>query len=419
MRSGSTAARCGSPRIQQPMVTQALAALLLGSALIMVSPLTWANQTDSRKSTPSPITEAFDDHDPASRLRLNHQLWSEFLARTVAFAGHSTQRLSRGARMTWVGSKMRYGNHLPSRYEGNRVVLSGFNEQHFAELKRYRRALEAAADQLPLSRLNRDEQLAYWLNLYNAHALEHVAEHYPGTTTEPLRSPPGAPDDGIWHARTLNVAGVALSLVDIEREIVFALWDDPRVLYGLWQGAIGGPRLPLKAYTGAKVWRMLEENAIEFVNSNRGMNPRGKTLDVSLIYGWGATLFDDEQHLLRHISAYARPPFSHGLDAVTQVDVDLYDWHLADLSGGTHHQGQWNNTAALVAGVESSESQANLFISDMMRKDISRERMPPQTIALLRNMERFNQRDRRTHVTIRDCETDEDCADSMASDEDR
>jgi len=354
------------------------------------------------------VTAAFSAHDPDSTIELDHSMWSDLLAKTIVYAGRSKGRLGRGHKRTWIGTRMRFGNDLPSRYENNRMVLSKFTGAHLDVVQRYRGALESAPDQLPLAQLNRDEQLAYWLNLYNVHALEHVAGHYPETTTEALRSAPGEAPDGVWHERTLQVGGVALSLADIERRILFPIWDDPLVLYGLWQGAIGGPRLPQRAYTGARVWRMLRANAVEFVNSNRGMKPDGSVLEASLLYGWGGPLFEGPEAVRRHILAYAQLPFSIGLDAAQRVEFDLYDWHLADLSGGTHHQGQWNQTAAFVFALPNSPGGIQLG-NLAMETDDTHQPMPAMAVDLLEKMDQFNDRSRETRVTIRDCSGDDDC----------
>jgi len=354
------------------------------------------------------VTATFSRHDPDSKIELDHSMWSDFLSRTVVYAGRSKDRIGRGRKRTWVGSRMRFGNNRPSRYENNRVVLSGFDDAHFAAIRRYREALESVPDQLPLDSLNRDEQLAYWLNLYNVHALEHVAAHYPSTTAAALRSAPGEAPDGVWHERTLQVAGLALSLVDIERRILFPIWDDPLVLYGLWQGAIGGPRLPRRAYAGARVLPMLRENAVEFVNSNRGMDPDGGVLEASLLYGWGAPLFDGPEDIRQHILGYAQPPFSTGLEPAQRVEVARYDWHLADLSGGTHHQGQWNHTAAFVIGLPSDHDGVQ-FGNFTLRTDATRRSLPAPAIDLLKGMRQFNNRSRETRVTIRECSGDSNC----------
>ncbi len=360
------------------------------------------------------VTERFAAHDPASAKRLDFVELTDFLSMTVVYAGESTRRLGKGKKRVWIDSKIAHGNDLPPRYENNRVVLGGFTKDHRLFLAQFRAGLEALAADLPLSALNRNEQLAFWLNLYNVHALEIVAEHYPATTTTELRPKPGKKRKGAWHEKTLTVAGVPLSLVDIETQILFPIWQDPRVLYGLWQGAVGGPRLPLRAYEGGSVHRMLEANAFEFVNSNRGMRPKGEKLEVSWLYGWGSDLFQNDDALFDHIVRYARPPFSEGLGGATDIKIDLYDPHPADLSGGSHHEGQWNHTAAFVFGLDSStpsgRANGTLLGNFAMRSDTSRLSLPPLTVELLSNIQRFNSMDNRGRVTIEDCERGEpDC----------
>jgi len=391
--------------------------VLVASVLTPTAPQA-AETQDKETKTPSEqadaVTAAFAGHDPDSGIELDHSMWSDLLSKTTVYAGRSEGRIGRGTKRVWIGSRMRFGNDLPSRFENNRVVLSKFTDAHLDVLRRYRRALESVPAQLPLSKLNRDQQLAYWLNLYNARALEFVAAHYPEETTEALRSAPGEAPDGVWHERTLQVAGVPLALVDIEQKILFPIWDDPLVLYGLWQGAIGGPRLPQRAYTGARVWRMLRENAVEFINSNRGMDPDGEVLEASLLYAWGEALFDGPEAVRRHILAYAQAPFSIGLDTAQRLEVDLYDWHLADLSGGTHHRGQWNHTAALVFGAgDASNGWGNLALET----DNTHRSMPAMAVDLLEKMHEFNDRSRQTRVTIQDCPPGSDCA-AIANDND-
>jgi len=398
---------------------RALKILVLTLTLVALPASAWASGMEGEEEAPAkatdPVTAAFSAYSALSTVELDHSVWSQFLSKTVVFAGYATQRLSRGRKRAWIGSKLRYGNSLPSRYENNRVVLGSFEEEHFDLIRRYREGLESIPERVPLGALNRAEQLAYWLNLYNVHALEHVAAHYPATTTRDLRSAPGEPPEGVWHERTLEVAGAPLSLVDIERKILFPIWDDPRVLYGLWQGAIGGPRLPLRAYTGATVWGMLEDNAREFINSNRGMRPDGEELEVSLLYGWGAPLLKGETALRRHIAIHALPPFSNGLERARRVEIDLYDWHLADLSGGTHHQGQWNNLAGFVFAMGNdprNQALANVAI----QSDDTHHPLPAPTVELLQNMDRFNDRERRGRVTIEECPQGSGCAAPAESD---
>jgi hypothetical protein len=295
-----------------------------------------------------PVTRAYADHDPGSDLSIDYSEWTDFLRKTTMDLGVSRSRLSRGEGLSWTGTRISYGNTAATRLEGNRVTVDLFTDAHVDFVRRYRAGLMSLPARQPLATLNRDEQLAYWLNLYNARVMELlVARDTLLETARPLRNAPGETGDDEWSRATLVVAGQAISLRDIETKILIPLWDDPLVLYGLWQGAIGGPSLRIEAYEGDRVWSQLRANAREFINSNRGTLPRGDTLRVSTMYAWGSALFDDEEALRGHLREFLRAPFSEGFEATRRIAFDLYDWHIADLSGGTRSRADWRSMAGL------------------------------------------------------------------------
>jgi len=327
-------------------VNEPLAALLIVLAAFSVAQANAGRWPDTE--TVDPVTSAFVDHDPNSDLEIDYAEWTDFLRKTTMDLGSSPARLSRGEGLSWTGTRISFGNTASTRLEGNRVTVDLFTEAHVDFVRGYRAGLMSLPARQPLATLNRDEQLAYWLNLYNARVMELVvARDTLLETAHSLRNAPGETDEDEWARVSLDVAGQPLSLRDIETKILFPLWDDPLVLYGLWQGAIGGPSLRIEAYDGDRVWSQLRNNAREFINSNRGTLPRGDTLRVSMIYAWGSALFDDEGSLRQHLREFLRAPFSQGFEDTSRIAFDLYDWHIADLSGGTRSRADWRSMAGL------------------------------------------------------------------------
>ena len=359
-----------------------------------------------RAATPDPVTAQFSAYDPTSRIRLDHSPWNAFLAAVVLDVGRSTRRIGRGKPQQKIGSHLTYGNPSPSRFENNRVLFHRFKRSHRELLRRHREGLEHLPERVPLAALNRAEQLAFWLNLYNAALMEQIVERYPVQKLKTWRRDKA---DDLWHRKRLQVAGTALSLRDIETKILFPIWHNPLVLYGLWQGAIGGPRLPNRAYTGANVWRLLDGNAREFVNSNRGMRPEGGTLYLSLLYRWGAPLFPGDHALIRHILRYAQPPFSRDLDGVDSVVYGLYDWHIADLIDGTTDPGQWSQLGGLLSGTFGTANDLNRLLSLAQQKDATLHSEPPQAIRLLKGILANNSHDRTPRVTVEECRSGKLC----------
>jgi len=355
-----------------------------------------------------PVTEAFSGHDPESKGWIDHSVWSEFLDRVMIEAGRSTKRLGRDRdmkRRRRIGSRLTYGNPNPSRFENNRIAFHILGEEAIEVVRAFRQGLEMVSERLELAWLSRDEQLAYWLNLYNAAVFEQIAERYPLRRLERLRA-------ALWDEPLLTVAGHSLSLREIETRILFPIWKDPRILYGLWQGAVGGPRLPNRAYTGENVWALLERNAREFVNSNRGMKPDGAVLRASRLYEWGASLFAGEAALIGHIASYAEPPFAEGLEGVDHVAYDLYDWHIAGLIDGTPDTGQWNQYGGMLTGSMGGSSYLNSVLALAQSTDQTHAPLPAHGLQLLQGIEENNDRARMPRVRVEECRPGEDCSPS-------
>src|SRR2546425_3156209 len=112
----------------------------------------------------------------------------------------------------------------------------------------------AAIDAAP-----KDEQLAFWLNAYNAIVLRTIVDHYPiaARTSEypphSIRQIPGA-FDRLPH----RVAGRALTLDQIEQTILPG-FHDPRVYLAVGRGSVGGGRLRSEAFQPGRLEMQLKE----------------------------------------------------------------------------------------------------------------------------------------------------------------
>ena len=114
-----------------------------------------------------------------------------------------------------------------------------------ARLDRYVTELASTA----VDKLSRDEQLAFWLNAYDALVLRTVIDHYPIQGRAPdypphsIRQIPGA-----FERLTHRVAGRTITLDQIEQTIL-PEFHDPRVYFALGRGARGGGRLRSEMFT--------------------------------------------------------------------------------------------------------------------------------------------------------------------------
>lgn len=208
-------------------------------------------------------------------------------------------------------------------------------DEHLAAISEYRRELEMLPRKFGgLGNLSRREQLAYWLNLYNVTIIEQVGYRYPIVNLRRFhlgsRKRPGLLDK-----KLLTVMGARLSLNDIQNRILIPVFENPLVLYGLHQGVVGSPNIRRTAYRGGNVWDSLRLNAIDFVNSIRGVHLRKNVARASEFYARGAAAFPQGlPGLRRHLVAYADDRTQEILDAAGKIETNYFDWHIADLYNG-------------------------------------------------------------------------------------
>src|SRR5829696_2587111 len=130
-------------------------------------------------------------------------------------------------------------------------------KQERARFDRYVTALgEVAPD--TLKSWPPEQQLAYWINAYNAFVLRTVIDAYPIRGKAPdypansIRQIPGA-----FERRQFRAGGRMLTLDAIEKDVI-GEFNDARALLALGRGAVGGPRLKSEAYTAPRLDSQLQ-----------------------------------------------------------------------------------------------------------------------------------------------------------------
>lgn len=193
------------------------------------------------------------------------------------------------------------------------------------ELARYR----AAIADVDADRLDRAQQLRFWINAYNATVLGLIVERWPLESVAAVR--------GAFTALRHRVAGREMTLDEIEHGKARRL-GDPFVHYGLNCGARGCP--PLRAY-GADVEVALADNGRRYLaDRDRGARAARGRLLLSRIHQWFGGDFAplrDGPSLASTVLAVARPhrvlPAIRGLlpdelRPLGEVGFLDYDWSV-------------------------------------------------------------------------------------------
>jgi len=279
---------CQSPSIVSLGVAVLLSILLLAST--------------AHSAPKADLWERWEAHDPDSSLTVDHRTWDALLGKYLVRSDPSGVYL------------FRYG----------------------AVISLDRTALEMYLDELQavkVSALSRPEQIAYWINLYNALTVNTVLQHYPVDSIKDIDISPGLFSNGPWDAKLLSIESEMISLNDIEHRILRPIWRDPRIHYAVNCAALGCPNLQDRAYVPGELDQMLNDSAMLFINHSRGANiDETGRLTLSSIYKWfGEDFGDDLDEILEHIRGYASDELKEKIPTDGKIKVKYrYDWSLND-----------------------------------------------------------------------------------------
>lgn len=210
---------------------------------------------------------------------------------------------------------------------------SGVNRFRYAAVSPVdRQVLDAyltAMQQVKVSSLNRAEQKAYWVNLYNALTVKVILDHYPVKSIMEIGISPGLFSKGPWDAKLLTIEGEKVSLNDIEHRILRPIFKDNRLHYALNCASLGCPDLQPQAFTAANNEGLLTTAARAYVNSPRGARLVNGKLYVSSIYVWFQVDFGGtDAAVVEHLRHYAEGALAEALRAYSKRLRDSYDWSL-------------------------------------------------------------------------------------------
>ena len=198
----------------------------------------------------------------------------------------------------------------------------------------------------------RDQQVAFWLNAYDAFVLETVIDNYPirgRSANFPASSIKQIP--GAFEQAKHRAAGRTVTLDEIEKGIL-PQFKDARLYLALGRGALGSGRLRSEAYTAGRLKRQLGGVQSEFVSEEQmiqidrlanqiAVTPILSWRDAEFISGYdpGATgTFSQRSPIERALVAFVLPhvlPLERELLQKNGFKVEFrpFDWRLNDLTG--------------------------------------------------------------------------------------
>jgi len=170
-----------------------------------------------------------------------------------------------------------------------------------------------------------EEQVAFWINAYNALTLTAIINHYPiqpvlsESFLIPRKSIRQIP--GVWDELRFMVIRQQLTLNQIEHEILRKQFDEPRIHMALVCAANSCPPLRNEPFDGDRLESQLQDQARRFASdpSKFRIDRARRRVLLSSIFKWYGEDF---------VSTYGTDADFPGHNAVERSVLNFIGWHL-------------------------------------------------------------------------------------------
>ena len=246
------------------------------------------------------VTSYWDTGNSSDQTRVDHSQWQKFL------------------------------DHYLYQTKGDRTLVDYKNvdASGYQELESYIQHLA----RLDPRDFNPAEQMAYWINLYNALTVKVVLDNPDKTTITKMGS--GLLSFGPWNEDQLTITSQSLSLNDIEHRILRPIWKDDRIHFALNCASLGCPNLDPFVFNAGDLEERLNKARSQYLGHPRALHfdSRG-ILHVSSLFQWYLDDFaKDETALLLYLANHRPGLREQILSYAGDISYD-YDWDLNSLSG--------------------------------------------------------------------------------------
>ncbi|WP_209332640.1 DUF547 domain-containing protein [Lunatimonas salinarum] len=206
--------------------------------------------------------------------------------------------------------------------EAGSVDYAGFRADR-AQLEEYLALLsEQAPDRQTWSEA---EQLAYWINAYNAFTVKLIIDHYPVKSIRDIGPKLSIPlVQTVWHLEFFEIGGQKASLDEIEHAILRKEFEEPRIHFAINCASISCPALAREAYTADRLEEQLEQAARRFINDPTRNRIQSRRVEISEIFSWFKGDFTKSGSLIDFLNRYADVK----IHSDARIGYLPYDWNL-------------------------------------------------------------------------------------------
>ena len=191
------------------------------------------------------------------------------------------------------------------------------------EKAKFEKYLNLLSNTPPQRSWKRTEQLAYWINAYNAFTVKLIIDHYPIKSIKDIKR--GVPFvNTVWDIKFIEIGGHKYDLNKIEHGILRKRFKEPRIHFAVNCASASCPPLLNHAYGGDKIYTQLNQQAKRFLaDTSKNKISTSKT-QLSKIFKWFKKDFTKDGSLKDFIAQYAPASFNKN----AKISFLKYDWRL-------------------------------------------------------------------------------------------
>ena len=218
-----------------------------------------------------------------------------------------------GQKSDWVASY----NTLLGKYVTSGGVKYAEWKANAADMQAIQGVVDGIAKE-NVSALGKQQQIAFYLNSYNAWILHEALGKYPTSSVKDTFF-------SFFTSKRITVAGQQTSFKALEDNVIRKL-GDPRVHFALNCASRSCPPLNRTAFSADKLDGQLETLAKGYVNSERAVkfNAATKAAELSKIFDWYKDDFKADGGAL----AFINKRRSSQIPADAKITYQEYDWGL-------------------------------------------------------------------------------------------
>ncbi|MCF7561223.1 DUF547 domain-containing protein [Sabulilitoribacter multivorans] len=179
-------------------------------------------------------------------------------------------------------------------------------------LKKY---ITSLGDNMPNDSWIVTDEIAYWINAYNAMTIDLILRHYPIKSIKDIKNP--------WEQRYWKLGDKWYNLDEIEHQILRKM-NEPRIHFAIVCASYSCPKLSNEAYTSENLEEQLTEATRDFLHDSQRNTISENHIEISKIFQWFAKDFKQNGSLIDFLNQYSDTQISEQ----AKIRYKDYNWAL-------------------------------------------------------------------------------------------